>query len=326
MNLRGASESIKSEYVACDLCGAVDHEVLYSKTDSVTKWTFNVVACSCGMVFVNPMPLEQSIPLLYRQDYHFEKPLLDSLYKKMIELLPPSNENSRLLDVGCGTGDFIKHAQEVGWNAEGVDLINWGQTYEGLKIRIGDLLCMDIPQESYDVVTAWAVLEHVKRPSLFFRKISILMKKRGYFIFTVPNVAAPGIRHSCHEDVPRHLWLFTPGAVEEYLNKNGMRIESIFHDGKIYRSYPFGLLKYAGYKLIGRKQMNCSVYENRSIALLQNRSINVHFKKWMAEVFENVPRGQIALDFFDIALGIIIATYSKMIKNYGVITVIATRQ
>ena len=326
MTVHVGPESIKSEYVACDLCGAVDHEVLYSKIDSVTNWTFNVVGCSCGMVFVNPMPDEQSIPLLYRQDYHFEKPLLDSLYKKMIEFLPPSNENSRLLDVGCGTGDFIKHAEQVGWDAEGVDLINWGQTYGGLKIRIGDLACMDIPEESYDVVTAWAVLEHVRNPSLFFNKISTLMKKDGYFIFTVPNVAAPGIRHSCHEDVPRHLWLFTPGTVEAYLDKNGMKIRSIFHDGKIYRSYPFGLLRYTWHQLIGRKELNCSVYENMSVALLQNRSIGVHFKRWITEVFENVPTGQIALDCLDIALGIIIATYSKIVRNYGVITVVATKE
>ena len=72
--------------------------------------------------------------------------------------------------------------------------------------------------------------------------------------------------------------------------------------------------------------MNCSVYENRSVGLLQNRSIGVHFKRWITEVFENVPTGQIALDFLDLALGVIIANYSKIIRNYGVITVIATKE
>lgn len=319
------SEHIRSEYVACDLCGSVDHEILYSKIDHSTKWEFNVVKCTCGMVFVNPMLLEECIPLLYQEDYHSEKPLLDSLYQSMMAVLPKPNGSGKLLDIGCGGGDFIRYAAKAGWDCEGIDFIDWNRTDKDINVRVGNFLTMDIPEESYDVITAWAVLEHVRHPSLFFGKISKLLARDGRFIFTVPNVGAPGMSHSCHEDVPKHLWLFTTEAVNTYLSRHGLKAESILHNGKIYRTYPFGLVRYGYHSLISKAPLNAAVYENKSIALLKNRPIDIYFGKWISEVFRQVSPLEIVVDALDLALGLTVANVSKILNNYGVITVIASK-
>lgn len=204
---------IKSEFVRCDLCGSEDHEIVYAKIDPVTKWEFYLVRCSCGMAFVNPMPLGESLKLLYPGHYLDEKPGLDSLYQKMISILESVNVGNRLLDIGCGSGEFIRYANERGWDAHGVDFVDWATDKNNLKIRVGHLPSMSIPESSFDVVTAWAVMEHVRDPSSYFEKIGILLRKQGKFVFTVPNVSSPGMIYSCDEDTPRHLWLFTPEPV-----------------------------------------------------------------------------------------------------------------
>ncbi|MFA6222850.1 MAG: class I SAM-dependent methyltransferase [Desulfomonilaceae bacterium] len=324
---RAFNELIKMEYTPCDLCGSMNHEIIYSKIDHVTGLEFHVVECECGMVFVNPMPSEECTRLLYPSDYLTEKPFLGSLFREMIRLLPPMQEGSRrLLDVGCGTGHFIKFASQVGWDAEGVDFADWGSSKNDVKIRLGNFPSMDYPGESYNVITSWAVLEHVRYPSLFFQKIGKLLDKDGAFIFTVPNVSAPGMKLSCDEDVPRHLWLFTPSTTKDYLLKYGMRVETILHNGKVYRSYPFGLLRYGWHVLFEKKDPVCSVYQNKSVALLRNRSVSVHYGDWVRDVLRTVSPLDIVVDGLDLGLGLMLANLSKWTKNYGVITVIARKQ
>jgi SAM-dependent methyltransferase len=315
------ADSILSDVVPCDLCGAEDQVLLYSKIDPITGGEFHLVECSCGMAFVNPMPSDESVPLLYPEDYLKDKQGMGSLYGRMMELLP-KGDGGKLLDIGCGRGDFIQYAAQRGWEAEGVDLLAWDTPHK-VAIRVGDFVTMDLPEDSYDVITAWALLEHVRRPSSFFNKISRLLKKNGHFVFVVSNFAAPGMRRSCTEDIPRHLQLFSPLAVESYLNKYEMKSLVTYHNDRIYSCYPFGLLRYGFLGLTGDNKQ-CVSFQNRSVALLRNRQIKGNARTWLSEVLRSVRPVDILLDAIDLALGVALAKYSKMIGNYGVLTVVAT--
>ncbi len=318
-----SSASIVTEYVSCDLCGSEEHTLLYSKWDPVTRKEYNVVECRCGMAFVNPMPTVESIPLLYPADYLKDKRDFAQLYGRMMKLLP-NISGGRLLDIGCGQGDFINRASKEGWLVEGVDLMAW-ENLHLVPIRVGDFLEMDLPSDSYDVLTAWALLEHVRQPSAFFRKVFRLLKKDGKFIFVVPNFEAPGMRRSCTEDIPRHLWLFSPRAIDEYLRKSGMETLSIYHNDEVYSAYPFGLLRLILFKL-WRNGTHCSRYDNKSIALLRNRQIRGNLRWWLSEVIRSVGPMDLILDAADIALGVLVAEFSKIVRNYGIITVLAGKK
>jgi SAM-dependent methyltransferase len=316
-----ASETISTEYVSCDLCGSSDQVLLYSKIDPVTRKEFHLVECSCGMAFVNPMPTAQSIPMLYPADYLRDKTDLASLYGRMMRYLPV--EHGKLLDIGCGRGDFINYASKEGWDAEGVDLMDWG-TPHAVPIRVGDFLTMDFQGRNYDAITAWALLEHVRAPSAFFKQASRLLKDNGLFIFVVPNYGAPGMKHCCTEDVPRHLWLFTPRAVEKYLERYGLEARAVYHNDALYTAYPFGLVRY-GLQRLWKRTAHCSSYQNRSVALLRNRQIKGNASAWLGEVLRSVGPVDVALDLIDLALGVLLAKASKLIGNYGVTTVVAGR-
>jgi SAM-dependent methyltransferase len=316
-----ASNTIFTEYVPCDLCGSSDQVLLYSKIDPVTNKEFHLVECGCGMAFVNPMPTAESIPLLYPDDYLRDKTDLASLYGRMMTYLPA--KRGKLLDIGCGQGDFINYASKEGWQVEGVDLMNWG-TPHAVPIRVGDFLTMDFQESKYDAITAWALLEHVRAPSAFFKRVSRLLKANGLFIFVVPNFGAPGMKHCCTEDVPRHLWLFTPRAVEKYLGRYGMEARAVFHNDALYTAYPFGLVRY-GLQKLWKGTAHCGSYQNKSVALLRNRQIKGNARAWMAEVLRSVGALHLTLDLIDLVLGVTLAQVSKLIGNYGVTTVVAGR-
>lgn len=313
------------DYASCDLCGSNYQTVLYSKIDHVTDWEFHVVRCDCGMVFVNPMPLQEHLSLLYPDDYLDEKPILNKLYEKMIATLPSPATGNRLLDVGCGSGDFIRYANSRGWEAEGVDFVDWADRTSDVRITAGELPLMDIPTASFDVITSWAVMEHVRKPSQYFEKIGMLLRPHGKFVFTVPNAASPGMSCSCDEDTPRHLWLFTPDAVKRYLEKYGMKVERYIHDGSIYRAYPFGMVRRAYWLLLRRKGLSCTMYQNRAVALLQNKPMEIYFMRWIGDVFKQLSIFDIAIDAADLGLGLLVGTAAKFLRNYGVITVVAAK-
>jgi SAM-dependent methyltransferase len=314
---------IRTEYVPCDLCGSVDHDLLFSKIDPVTGMEFHLVECRCGMAFVNPMPVAEAIPLLYPDDYLEGKEHRWAKYRKMLKLLP-ANQSGKLLDIGCGRGDFINHATRLGWDAEGIDLMDWQSPYP-VPIRVGDFLSMDLAGSSYDVITAWALLEHVRKPSLFLERITGLLKPEGRLFFVVPNIAAPGMRYACAEDIPRHLWHFSPAAVRKYLDRYEMEALAVVHNGKIYQAYPFGLLRY-GIRRLMRREKSCAAYQNRSVALLANRQMLGNFGSWISEVLRSVGPADLMLDALDMAFALSLGAMSMLIRNYGVITVVAGKR
>lgn len=316
-------QPIATEFVKCDLCGSEDQDLLYTRLDPITGQEFHLVECRCGMAFVNPMPLDQSIPALYPGDYLKDKHDMTPMYKRMMDLLPKGGRGA-LLDIGCGRGDFIRHAAGYGWKVEGVDLLAWDAPGD-IAIHVGDFIQMDLPEHHYDVITAWAILEHVRAPSAFFAKISTLLKDTGKLVFLAPNFGAPGMRRSCTEDIPRHLHLFTPRSARAHLSRVGMEAQAIYHRSNIYTAYPFGLVRYYGLRALHR-ETSCSRYQNRSVALLRNRQIKGNLRAWLQEVVTSVGPVDLFLDALDLGVGAALAGISRTLKNYGVITVVAGLQ
>jgi 2-polyprenyl-3-methyl-5-hydroxy-6-metoxy-1,4-benzoquinol methylase len=316
-------QGIITEYVKCDLCGSEDQTPLYAKTDPVTGLEFSLVQCKCGMAFVNPMPTKDSISALYPDDYQKDKDVDIANFRRLLDFLP-SRPNGNLLDIGCGRGDFVKLSAEAGWDAEGVDLIDWNSPHR-IRVRVGNFLTMDLPHGHYDAVTAWAFLEHVRQPSLYFQRVSQLIKDNGRFIFIIPNVGAPGMRHSSAEDIPRHLWLFTPGAVRGYLERYSMEVERVLHTDQIYTAYPFGLLWYA-LAALSAGDPGKMKYLNRSVGLLRNRRFRGNIRPWIGEVLKSVSPLHLAVDLLDIALAVTVGKLSKLMGNYGIILVSAKKK
>lgn len=224
------------ESVPCNLCGSTDLSFVYRRPDGVyfpDEW-FDVVACRfCGLGFVNPRPTMEEMPRFYRGDYY--DPLADEDHTHRYELqraylrsVRPIVGPPRLLDVGCGMGDFPRHMSNHGWAVEGVEVY--------CKIPIEDFPVHRQPfdklagmEEKFDAVTAWAVLEHVHDPMAYFLKAGQVLKQGGLFVFLVTNFESLSSKRLFQEDVPRHTYFYTRRTVERFLDHAGMELVSSDH-------------------------------------------------------------------------------------------------
>ncbi|MBI5105315.1 MAG: class I SAM-dependent methyltransferase [Solirubrobacterales bacterium] len=137
----------------------------------------------------------------------------------------------RMLDVGCGNGQFVAYAAAAGWRASGIDVdpagVEAGRS-AGLDLRVA--LLADVAAEEpggYDAITLSHVIEHVPDPAALLRAARAALRPGGTIWLATPNLRSAGHeaygRDWLHLDPPRHLVLFTPGSLRLALEQAGFR-------------------------------------------------------------------------------------------------------
>lgn len=139
----------------------------------------------------------------------------------MRHLPRPVPGRNRLLDVGCGNGDFLLRAQHAGWTVHGLDFDPTAAGVargRGLDVYVGTLEDSPFLEESFDVVTANQVVEHVHDPVAFLRACWRLVRPGGLLWIGTPNVTPPvAARFGPFWpmlEIPRHLTLFSLDSLD----------------------------------------------------------------------------------------------------------------
>jgi ubiquinone/menaquinone biosynthesis C-methylase UbiE len=135
----------------------------------------------------------------------------------------------RLLDVGCGTGIFLKRMHDLGWSATGIDfdgkaIENAKKVYgDGLTFLNTDLTGAKFPDSSFDAITMSHVIEHVPDPVALLTEVRRILKAGGRLVITTPNIRSFG--HEKFQDCwfgldsPRHLQVFSLQALQQCARK-----------------------------------------------------------------------------------------------------------
>jgi len=221
------------QYVNCNLCDVDDTRVI------TTQDNYRVVQCSaCGLVYLNPRPTPEMLIKLYN-DYHIrngkDANTWERLMKKnfmetsaLLNRLFP--ERGRILDIGCGYGYFIKMMENAGWAAVGIEPSSRTSGYakdKGLAVIETTIDDAEFPEESFDVITAFYVLEHLFDPLSAVRKIFMLLKPGGLTVLRVPNttpivkfLAIFKIKNNLY-DLPFHLYDFSLKTIRLLFEKAG---------------------------------------------------------------------------------------------------------
>src|SRR5439155_26281460 len=146
----------------------------------------------------------------------------------------------RLLDVGCGHGWFLAAARRSGWDSTGLDFpseaTGFARESVGLKIIEGDFLSVNLTPASYDVISLWHALEHMRDPQAVLKRAQSLLKPDGILIVAVPNTKSRGLARVGAgwiwlQQPFVHLWHFSDGNLRDYLKRAGFgQVESLTHD------------------------------------------------------------------------------------------------
>jgi len=167
---------------------------------------------------------------LFEKTYHFIKGI--ALKKKLHLINSYSNDEKSLLDIGCGTGDFLQVAKTNHWDVFGIEPNEQARSIANKKTNN---VVFDIDElskfeaSSFNVITLWHVLEHL--PNLE-EQISIfkkLLKPNGVLIIAVPNYKSYDARYYKNFwaafDVPRHLWHFSKTSIKKLVALENLKVE-----------------------------------------------------------------------------------------------------
>lgn len=236
----------------CELCGCPGKNLYTGLTDRLFgvpgEWSLS--RCSnaeCGLIWLNPMPLEEDIGQAYLSYYtHASRktPLVERMLAWLIYtslgLLGERRSADvmyldrvspgRLLEVGFGDGRRLERFSAMGWVVEGqeVDPIAIRQARDrGLSVHEGALDVIGLASECYDAVISNHVIEHIHDPAVLLAECYRLLKPGGQLVLVTPNVSSFGHavfgRNWLPLDPPRHLHLFSMTTLTALLVHAGFR-------------------------------------------------------------------------------------------------------
>lgn len=167
--------------------------------------------------------------------YQIVKKLAISNKLKLINSFKTADKN--LLDVGCGTGDFLLICKNNGWKVTGMEPNEKAKisAENKLKGKSDSEIYSEINQlkseAQFDVITLWHVLEHVPNLEAYISTLKKLLKPDGVLIVAVPNFKSYDAHHYkqfwAAFDVPRHLWHFSKKSIQLLFEKQEMNIVKI---------------------------------------------------------------------------------------------------
>lgn len=139
---------------------------------------------------------------------------------------------NRILEIGCGTGEFLLEAKNRKWNfLMGNELEKSAAeiaSHKGFKMHTGFFEAMSAKDEAnFDLIFADNVIEHTMNPLVFLQKAFELMANQGLLVLRLPDTQSFGptlklIDHTFH---------FSRKSIAMFVEKAGFKVETIFYSG-----------------------------------------------------------------------------------------------
>src|SRR6266403_1335196 len=219
---------------AAALCPACDEPVPNAALEKYGKYE-RFACAACGLEFWEPREMPDA--RWYEQIYggRDEELLpLEPGHKYFLEdaAAPRGGE---LLDVGCGTGNFLAEARDAGYRVTGIELdrnaARFAKERLGLQkvlpLTISEFAAARCPSEKFDIVTSFEVLEHQAAPREFFKNVKSCLKPHGSIALSVPNrerwLTGPDVL----DYPPNHFLRWNATALSKFLSAQGFEVMSI---------------------------------------------------------------------------------------------------
>lgn len=256
MNIKEKNYSQMQKYIPCNLCGSRNEKLLYVVFD------VRIVRCQeCGLVYVNPRHSKDKLVELYDYNYfeniayrindeaqyfgyneyiNDEENIMRKFQRK-IEIIEKLAKVGDLLDVGCACGFFMKLASSRGWRVEGIEPSRFASEHarERFNFTVHNAFLEDVryPDNYFDAITMWDVIEHLSDPLGSLFEVNRIMKRAGVLGIITPNIDSflarvLGRNWLEIKRVKEHIYFFSYKTLAEMLLKANFKIRYVHTSGK----------------------------------------------------------------------------------------------
>ena len=229
----------------CPVCNKSNFSKhLESKDFSVSKESFVVVSCdTCDFHFTNPRPSDENLGKYYISDHYIShnntrRTLFEKIYQLVrriaingkFRLISTFFRSGRILDVGCGTGDFLNKCKSKNWETKGVEPseIARNQAINNHKLDVEESTDLSKLEGEFDIITMWHVLEHVPILNETLVQFNQLLSKKGKIIIAVPNLESYDAKYYkeywAAYDLTIHLYHFSKKSICTLFEKHGFSL------------------------------------------------------------------------------------------------------
>jgi 2-polyprenyl-3-methyl-5-hydroxy-6-metoxy-1,4-benzoquinol methylase len=249
------------EYRNCPVCGQNDFEVLFEsnmKPDDFNvlfdysmeghdsregvegylvpgkEWGRHVRCKNCNLIYMNPMEKVSKTNEYYSKAKNTHAPTIRECYlrtaKSQVRLIQKYAGGTNLLDIGCAQGFFLFSASKAGYTTKGIEISQDAAAYAikefGLDVEAKPFEELRFPENHFDVVTLWQVLEHVPYPLMMLKEVHRILKPGGLVVASTPNIGGipAKILKKRWWDIKRlHLNQFTTETLANILQNAGFK-------------------------------------------------------------------------------------------------------
>jgi len=250
----------------CRLCGSSEQQTILNDIITGCQDRYSLIKCqSCSFVTTDPLPSDDLLQRYYDLDYWQSGKVksnaaLGKIYQLRMQsvvsfIQKNSSDDSKVLDWGCGDGAFINLLRAAGCHCFGID---------AYKIESKDPCIFDttieeanFPDEFFDMITCFHVLEHLADPLNSIKRALRLVKTGGMVMVEVPNLDSIGFRIFRRSwqplEVPTHLNHFTPATLHKLFESAG-KIQIVKTEFFSHRISPSALVL-SGFPLLAPRRM-----------------------------------------------------------------------
>lgn len=220
-----------AQQCVCPACGEPVHAAAIERYGK-----YELFACAdCELQFWNPREMPEACwyERMYGRRDEKELPLEPGHKYFLSDGRAP--RGGELLDIGCGTGNFLAAAQRAGYRVTGTELDRNAARFARERMGLDCILPLTIsefvrqfaPGKGFDVVTFFEVLEHQAEPVEFFRSVKACLKREGTIALSVPNrerwLTGPDVL----DYPPNHFLRWNAAALTKFLDAQGFELLSV---------------------------------------------------------------------------------------------------
>lgn len=253
--MRSSDKKRKTRQTCCFICGTAGFSARKYRGLMVDGRSYDIVFCKgCRLGRTDPFLDEEKLNAIYSSTYREnDSTRFFAPVEKLVRFLRAGrsrgiekySQKGKILDIGCGRGDFLAMMAAKGWVGYGLELDKRVESHSspGITLRYGGIGDVKFPDSYFDAVTLWHSFEHMREPEKAVTECRRVLKREGLLMIAVPNSSSIQARLAgkswFHLDPPYHLYHYSSGNLTTLLSRCGFEVLDIRHFSFEYNPYGY---------------------------------------------------------------------------------------